>query len=99
MSNPQPPSPFGQPSPSSVARRAAGDGAPAAGPDPPPEPVTPSTDDTPTTISRPRPPEAVVPEAWQGRRLGHFELLDAIGAGGMAAVLGARDLQLGREVA
>ena len=34
-----------------------------------------------------------------GRRLGHFELIEAIGAGGMAAVLKARDLELGRVVA
>jgi serine/threonine protein kinase len=33
------------------------------------------------------------------RRLGHFELIEAIGAGGMAAVLKARDLELGRIVA
>ena len=34
-----------------------------------------------------------------GRRLGHFELIEAIGSGGMAAVLKARDLELGRIVA
>ena len=34
-----------------------------------------------------------------GRRLGHYELIEAIGAGGMAAVLKARDLELGRIVA
>ncbi|MCE9561190.1 MAG: serine/threonine protein kinase [Planctomycetes bacterium] len=34
-----------------------------------------------------------------GRRLGHYELIEAIGAGGMAAVLRARDLELGRIVA
>lgn len=34
-----------------------------------------------------------------GRRLGHFELIEAIGAGGMAAVLKALDLELGRIVA
>lgn len=34
-----------------------------------------------------------------GRRLGHFELIEAVGAGGMAAVLKARDTELGRIVA
>jgi serine/threonine protein kinase len=34
-----------------------------------------------------------------GRRLGHYELIEAVGAGGMAAVLRARDLELGRIVA
>jgi len=34
-----------------------------------------------------------------GRRLGHYELIEAIGSGGMAAVLRARDLELGRIVA
>ncbi len=34
-----------------------------------------------------------------GFRLGHFEVIDAIGAGGMATVLKARDLDLGRIVA
>ncbi|MDW8243813.1 MAG: serine/threonine-protein kinase [Thermogemmata sp.] len=61
-----------------------------------------NTDDAPTVITRPagagqgaasgRPPLA-------GRRLGHFELLEAIGSGGMAAVIKARDLELGRMVA
>ena len=34
-----------------------------------------------------------------GRRLGHFELIEPIGVGGMAAVLQARDTQLDRVVA
>jgi hypothetical protein len=38
-------------------------------------------------------------EYLSGRRLGHFELIEAVGAGGMAAVLKARDLDLGRVVA
>src|SRR5262249_32901657 len=38
-------------------------------------------------------------ESLAGRRLGHFELIEAVGAGGMAAVLRARDLDLGRVVA
>jgi serine/threonine protein kinase len=35
----------------------------------------------------------------RGRRLAHFELIEPIGVGGMAAVLRARDLQLDRHVA
>lgn len=34
-----------------------------------------------------------------GFKLGHFEILEAIGSGGMATVLKARDLELGRIVA
>ncbi|HEX4609651.1 MAG TPA: serine/threonine-protein kinase, partial [Urbifossiella sp.] len=64
-------------------------------------------DDAPTVItsaggkSPPPPPPYVVGETATvaGRRLGHFELIEAVGAGGMAAVLRARDLELGREVA
>jgi hypothetical protein len=37
--------------------------------------------------------------ALAGRKLGHFELIEAVGAGGMGAVLRARDLDLGRTVA
>jgi hypothetical protein len=60
----------------------------------------PPTDDTPTIISRnpPRPPEEVV-SGIRGRRLAHFELIEPIGVGGMAAVLRARDTQLDRLVA
>src|SRR5207248_4621912 len=35
----------------------------------------------------------------RGRKLGHFELLEPIGVGGMAAVIRARDTQLDRTVA
>ena len=69
----------------------------------------PNTDDAPTVITRnhgtvlpPTPlplPVSGDPPAVAGRRLGHFELIEAIGAGGMAAVLKARDLELGRIVA
>ena len=66
-------------------------------------------DDFPTVItgngkppgtSPPLPPYIVgeVPSV-AGRRLGHFELIEAIGSGGMAAVLRARDLDLDRIVA
>src|SRR5215208_891779 len=72
----------------------------------------PSTDDTPTIISRnaPRPdgPPAPPPNSItneepasgiRGRRLAHFELIEPIGVGGMAAVIRALDTQLDRFVA
>lgn len=68
-----------------------------------------NTDDSPTVItpsngSAPKalpPPPYVVGEvpSVAGRKLGHFELIEAVGSGGMAAVLKARDLELGRVVA
>ncbi len=66
--------------------------------------AAPSTDDTPTTITRNSPPPitVVVGESGssvRGRHLSHFELLEPIGVGGMAAVLRARDTQLDRIVA
>jgi serine/threonine protein kinase len=42
---------------------------------------------------------AGVVAALQGKKLGHFELDQPIGVGGMAAVIRAKDLQLGRIVA
>ncbi len=61
------------------------------------------SDDTPTVISKrpPRPPvsEDVFTGTLRGRRLAHFELIEPIGVGGMAAVIRARDLQLERQVA
>ncbi|MFQ3650383.1 MAG: serine/threonine-protein kinase, partial [Gemmataceae bacterium] len=62
----------------------------------------PPTDDTPTIISRapaPCPAELDTGRGIRGRRLAHFELIEPIGVGGMAAVLRARDLQLDRYVA
>ncbi|QDU18811.1 serine/threonine-protein kinase [Urbifossiella limnaea] len=64
-------------------------------------------DDAPTVITNahghppPPPPPYVVGDTpnLAGRKLGHFELIEAVGAGGMAAVLKARDLELGRVVA
>ncbi len=67
-----------------------------------------NTDDSPTIITKnqthitPAPLPLIVSgdqPSIANRRLGHFELIEAIGAGGMAAVLKARDLELGRIVA
>jgi serine/threonine protein kinase len=61
------------------------------------------SDDAPTIISRARQtplrPEDTLAGVLRGRRLAHFELLDPIGVGGMAAVIRARDTQLDRMVA
>ncbi len=59
------------------------------------------TDDTPTIISRTAAlrPEDALARVLRGRHLAHFELLEPIGVGGMAAVIRARDLQLDRNVA
>ncbi len=60
----------------------------------------PPTDDTPTIISRHAPAQSHDdPRTVRGRRLAHFELIEPIGVGGMAAVLRARDTQLDRAVA
>ncbi|MBA4063266.1 MAG: hypothetical protein C0501_06055 [Isosphaera sp.] len=70
-----------------------------------------NTDDAPTVITQhnpnrppaPPPPTPLPvsgdPPSVAGRRLGHYELIEAVGSGGMAAVLKARDLELGRLVA
>src|SRR4051812_35399398 len=59
--------------------------------------------DPPTVISASRPRKPLVDshlgESLAGRKLGHFELIESVGAGGMGAVLKARDLELGRVVA
>jgi serine/threonine protein kinase len=65
----------------------------------------PPTDDTPTIISRYSPAAVPAltldgdPGGIRGRSLAHFELIEPIGVGGMAAVLRARDTQLDRFVA
>jgi serine/threonine protein kinase len=63
------------------------------------------TDDSPTVISKTAPLQTGIRTEDQtagglrGRRLAHFELIEPIGVGGMAAVLRARDTQLDRLVA
>jgi serine/threonine protein kinase len=63
----------------------------------------PPTDDTPTVISKvalaPLRPEEALAAVLRGRVLAHFELLEPIGVGGMAAVVRAQDKQLDRCVA
>jgi serine/threonine protein kinase len=61
-------------------------------------------DESPTIISKnARPPESASissdGSSIRGRKLAHFELIEPIGVGGMAAVLRARDTQLDRIVA
>jgi len=79
-----------------------------------PQAVPGNTDDAPTVITQGnKQTNTVRPPALQplpvivsgevptiaGHRLGHYELIEAVGAGGMAAVLKARDMELGRIVA
>ena len=63
----------------------------------------PPADETPTIISsnqgRATAPDSQIAKSLTGRKLGHFELIEAVGVGGMAAVIRARDLDLGRDVA
>jgi serine/threonine protein kinase len=62
-----------------------------------------SSDDSPTIISRTAPRPVLNDNGknadLRGQHLAHFELLEPIGVGGMAAVIRARDLQLDRCVA
>jgi serine/threonine protein kinase len=64
-----------------------------------------AADDTPTIISKTKSTAAAptslpsLSGGLRGRKLAHFELLEPIGVGGMAAVLRARDTQLDRFVA
>jgi serine/threonine protein kinase len=61
-----------------------------------------ASDDAPTIISKgqPRPAQSsAAAESLRGRKLAHFELLEPIGVGGMAAVIRAMDTQLDRTVA
>ena len=57
--------------------------------------IVPATDNAPTVISAKRPiagSNGSQPDDLRGRRLGHFELAESLGVGGMAAVLKATDL-------
>ena len=95
----------------STPRRAAPTSAPTPRPPTPEDDAldvsSPPSDDTPTIISRQTPapptspgqPDAEANTSIRGRRLAHFELIEPIGVGGMAAVLRARDTQLDRFVA
>ncbi|CAN5455746.1 hypothetical protein BH11PLA2_BH11PLA2_32010 [soil metagenome] len=60
--------------------------------------VAANPDERPTIITGPR-PAASLSTLITGQTLGHFELLEPIGRGGMATVIKARDLELGRFVA
>lgn len=90
-----------------TAHLAGVDDLPVAEPDPDDAPTVITHPDRPRAVGSsvvpvpvPPPPYVVgeVPSL-AGRRLGHFELIEAVGAGGMAAVLKARDQELGRVVA
>jgi serine/threonine protein kinase len=61
--------------------------------------LPPADDDCPTIISLNRQRNGDDSGSVQGRQLGHFELIEPIGVGGMAAVIRAKDLELGRIVA
>src|SRR5262245_22214338 len=64
--------------------------------------AAPPADDTPTIISKTAPAAAAgagLVEGLRGKHLAHFELIEPIGVGGMAAVIHARDTQLDRVVA
>jgi serine/threonine protein kinase len=104
MSEPQPPG-----SPDSTADHPTGGDRPAPtvvqGEAIFPDGVEPS-DDAPTIISKKSPTrngasagEALGGGSLRGRSLAHFELIEPIGVGGMAAVIRARDRQLDRAVA
>jgi serine/threonine protein kinase len=79
-----------------------GDDVPPSAP-PSSDAAVPHTDDTPTIISKVTPRPAAQGSLFngilRGRKLAHFELIEPIGVGGMAAVLRARDTQLDRLVA
>jgi hypothetical protein len=90
------PEPF-QPLPGPAEAQAGAAGGSLVGPGAEP------SDDTPTVISRLPPPQGRTEDGFagslRGRKLAHFELLEPVGVGGMAAVIRARDLQLDRTVA
>jgi serine/threonine protein kinase len=98
------PAPFSpDPADSSSVRRRASDSAPNdTDPNATPLAGSPAANEPPTVITariRRAAADPKLGESLAGRRLGHFELIETVGAGGMAAVLKARDLDLGRVVA
>jgi hypothetical protein len=104
---PPPPSGEGHPerAPEDGARLRPDSVGPGRPPPAEPGPLFPGepSDDAPTVITRMPPRPATSDDVFggtlRGRRLAHFELIEPIGVGGMAAVLRARDLQLERQVA
>jgi hypothetical protein len=86
------PDPAGRPASTASHRPAAGASSVV------PLAPAPNTDDAPTVITSPD-ADPGLPPVVAGAKLGHFELIEAVGHGGMAAVLKARDLDLGRVVA
>ncbi|HYT93131.1 MAG TPA: serine/threonine-protein kinase, partial [Gemmataceae bacterium] len=70
-----------------------------------PDSGVPASDDAPTIISKNQQSrngsshEALLNGSLRGRTLAHFELIEPIGVGGMAAVIRARDKHLDRPVA
>src|SRR2546423_1744224 len=62
------------------------------------DPVPSNRDKITELVNRPTSPESIV-AGLRGRRLAHYELIEPIGVGGMAAVIRARDTQLDRFVA
>src|SRR5262245_43043159 len=73
------------------ARLAAG-----FGPDTPPAPVVPA--ESQVRLRDVDEPPSAAPAAPTGERLGRYQLLGAVGQGGMGTVLRARDPELGRDL-
>ena len=90
---------FIRPSPAMPATGAA---APSANGKAPENVLSPAEESSPTIISSARRPavhDGHHAESLIGRRLGHYELMESVGFGGMATVIKAQDLDLGRIVA
>ncbi len=85
---------------SSEPSRAEANGANSASPIANALPAPEAPDNSPTIINRNRARNSTAAaESLKGKKLAHFELIEPIGVGGMAAVIRANDLQLGRIVA